>query len=164
MHSSRMRTVRYSSRLLGVSAWGVSAGGVWWWLLRGDTPHEENDRCLWKHYLAATTLRTVMMKWRRICFVSSMQTYTYVSQKLSKMALYFILHIKGPFTRASTFAFASRWWHCVNEDIASNAKNGCRTHLTQRPHKHVAIWLKRKRTRKRWRSGEWTLTVWSCKL
>ena len=73
MHSSRMRTVRCSSRLLGE---GVSAQGVYVWsggvcpggrgcLPRGlclsDTPpHEQNDRHLWKHYLALTTLRTVV--------------------------------------------------------------------------------------------------------
>ena len=84
MHSSRMRTVRCSSRLLGggVSAWLVSAqggvclGGV---CLGGVCPGglpggmcipvctEANnppvDRILdtrfWKHYLAATLLRTV---------------------------------------------------------------------------------------------------------
>ena len=68
MHSSRMYTVRCSSHLLGgrgvcpgevVSARGVSAWG------RGEvparpTPWGQNDRRLWKHYLAATTLRTVI--------------------------------------------------------------------------------------------------------
>ena len=50
-----MCTVRRSSRLLGG---GLSAqGGL------PDTPCEQNDRCLWKHYIAATTLRTVTKGW-----------------------------------------------------------------------------------------------------
>ena len=58
-----MRTVRCSSRLLGgvytgeVSAWGrCMPGGA---SVR-DPPREQNDRRLWKHYLAATTLPKVM--------------------------------------------------------------------------------------------------------
>ena len=71
MHSSRMRTVRCSSRLLGE---GVSVGGC---LPRGkgvmsvqgcipacteaDTPMDRIfDTRLWKHYLAATSLRPVI--------------------------------------------------------------------------------------------------------
>ena len=45
--------------------------------------------------------------------------------------------------------------------LHQNAKNGWRTHslcLMQRSHKHVAIWHKCTRRRKRWRSCEWTLT------
>ena len=45
-----MRTVRYSSRLLGVSAQGVSGRHL---------PRGQNHRHLWKHYLAPTTLRAV---------------------------------------------------------------------------------------------------------
>ena len=60
----------------GVSTWGVSAqgvGGVYQGCLPGvclpewvsaqggvcPPPRRQNDRCLWKYYLAATTLRTV---------------------------------------------------------------------------------------------------------
>ena len=55
MHSSRMRTVRCSSRVLG--GVGCLARGVSAW----DThpPCGQNDRQVSKHYLAATTLRTV---------------------------------------------------------------------------------------------------------
>ena len=101
MHSSRMRTVHCSSRLLGggcLPGTGVSRGvgvcrgclprGVCpGGMLRGvcaqggcllrdvcpmgvcqgvctqgvshPSPCEQNDRCLWKHYLAAISLRTV---------------------------------------------------------------------------------------------------------
>ena len=85
MHSSRMRTVRCSSHLgegvsaeggclprgclprrvsvwvgclprRGVSAQGVFGQGV---CLPHPYPREQNHICLWKHYLATTTLRTV---------------------------------------------------------------------------------------------------------
>ena len=74
MHSRRMRTVRCSNRLLregggsaqpgrGVSVrGGICLGGClpMGCLPRGDpSPLEQNDRCLWEHYLAATTLRSV---------------------------------------------------------------------------------------------------------
>ena len=82
MHSSRIHTVRCSSRLLGggVSArGGVCLGGCLprvgvcpggclprRCLPKGVSgiqppPPGQNDRCLWKHYLTATTLRTVNM-------------------------------------------------------------------------------------------------------
>ena len=62
MHSSRMCTVRCSSRLLWgeVSARGVVCPSACW-----DThplPREQKDRCLWKHNLSATTLRTVKIR------------------------------------------------------------------------------------------------------
>ena len=65
MHSSRMRTARCSSHLLEgclPRQGGVCPGreclpvGV----CRTSPPRGQNDRCLWKHYLATTTLRTVI--------------------------------------------------------------------------------------------------------
>ena len=50
-----MRTIHCSGRLGGGGgevAWGVSVGGV---CLGGVHP-QWTDRCLWKHYLAATTV------------------------------------------------------------------------------------------------------------
>ena len=85
MHSSRMRTVCCSSRLRGVSGrgvftrgclakgvsargdvcpGGVSAQGGVGWGCHTHPPCEQNHRRLWKHYLAATTLRTVIRRLR----------------------------------------------------------------------------------------------------
>ena len=94
MHSSMMRTVHSSSRLLGggVSEWGVSAqGGVCQggclprgclprgWCIpactEADTPMDRIlDTHLWKYFLAATSLRTVTIMtihtWRTACPIS----------------------------------------------------------------------------------------------
>ena len=82
MHSTRMRTVRCSSHLGGrcvcpgdggcLPGGGVCAwGGMSWGCVPGGVsaththPHpcEQNHRRLWKHNLAATTLRTVNINW-----------------------------------------------------------------------------------------------------
>ena len=64
MHSSRMRTVRCSRRMLGLGVlprgWVSAQGGVCPGV-SAIQPRELNDRRLWKHYLAVTTLRTVIM-------------------------------------------------------------------------------------------------------
>ena len=84
MHSSRMRTVRCSGRRgcasqhalgrgcvsqhalgMGVCIPACTGQGVSAWgecLPHTPPPCGLNDRRLWKHYLAATTLRTVKMK------------------------------------------------------------------------------------------------------
>ena len=75
MHSSRMRTVHCSSRLLGgclpggvcLGGGGVCPGGClprgWGVSLWVSGRHPPVDRILdRKHYFAATTLRTVIMK------------------------------------------------------------------------------------------------------
>ena len=72
IHSSRMRTVRSSGRRRGGGglypskhwAGGVYpsmhwVGGVWPSACWDTHPRGQNDRRLWKYYLAATTLRTV---------------------------------------------------------------------------------------------------------
>ena len=51
---------------VGVSRWGVSAQGE----CLPHTPCAQNDRCLWKHYLAATTLQTVNIIILPICTMS----------------------------------------------------------------------------------------------
>ena len=88
MHSSRIRTVRCSARRggvwPGVSAWegvclegvclgeGVCRGGVCPSACWDTSPCEQNDRCLWKHNLSATALRTVItLKEDAKCFAQS---------------------------------------------------------------------------------------------
>ena len=65
MHSSRMRTVRCSSHLGGGR--GLPGGCLPRGIVSGrgggglpPHPREQNHRHLWKHNLAAITLRTVM--------------------------------------------------------------------------------------------------------
>ena len=56
MHSSRMRTIPSSGHLGDVCPGGCLArGGMSAW---GSVhlPLGQNDRCLWKHYLSATTV------------------------------------------------------------------------------------------------------------
>ena len=65
MHSSRMRTVRSSSRLAGLGRGCLAGGGLPGGICPStcwDThpPCEQNDRQVSKHDLAGTTLRTVL--------------------------------------------------------------------------------------------------------
>ena len=74
MHSSRMRTVRCSGRRGGYLPGGVSAQGRVSGQAGGclPPPCEQNHRCLWKHYLAVTTLQRVIMIMRkktRLCII-----------------------------------------------------------------------------------------------
>ena len=112
MHSSRKRTVRCSSRLLGggdVCPGGVCPGGVC--LGEGDclegvsaghSPPVDRilETCLWKHYLPQLLLRTVMMslhagRWKYI-------------QKWSKN--------KGQSSK-KFFAFACEWGQRVSSIV-----------------------------------------------
>ena len=92
-----MRTVHSSSRLLGGRGGGegVRPG----WVVSAQTPpREQNDRRLWKHYLAATTLRMVKM------------ASAYISH-LCKM-LKPCLHLAFAFVSNFKHAFYCNKWQC----------------------------------------------------
>ena len=101
-----MRTVRCSSRLLGVSVQeGVCPGGVW----QTSPPCGQNHRHLWKHYLAPTTLRTVK------------------TSKRSKVPLTKVVTLTVRVNRPQA---ESRDWTCVTTVTAAhaNCNNGAHYH------------------------------------
>ena len=131
--------------------------------------HQATPVCDVGYHVVQCRTNTMMSLWHLLILQTANYLFIHLDTVrcdwIYRTTMYFFwiatecINIKGPFTRASTFA--SRWQHCVNEDVASNAKNGCRTHslhLMQHPHQHVAIWCKCTCRRKCWRSCEWTLT------